>query len=57
LLKLSQKDENKYKTPDKDNITEMRKTILTENIDKKRRSSRKSVAFSGKTFEFIYTLY
>ncbi|EFN73981.1 Disks large-associated protein 5 [Camponotus floridanus] len=49
LLKLSEKDENKYKTPDRDSITEMRKTILTENIDKKRRSSRKSVAFNAET--------
>lgn len=52
LLKLSQKGRNgdKYMTPNKDNITEMENMILTENVDKKRRSSRKSVAFRGKFF-------
>ncbi|KMQ82421.1 disks large-associated protein 5 [Lasius niger] len=48
LLKSSQKDVNKYMTPNKGNITGMENTILIENVDKKRRSSRKSVAFSAE---------
>lgn len=36
--------------PNKGNITEMENMILTENVDKRRRSSRKSVAFNGKFF-------
>lgn len=49
-LKLPQKNGDKYMTPNKDNITEVKNMILTENVDKKRRSSRKSVAFNGKFF-------
>ncbi|KAL6423174.1 hypothetical protein ACFW04_010091 [Cataglyphis niger] len=49
-LKLSQKNGDKYMTPpNKDNITEVENMILTENVDKKRRSSRKSVAFNEET--------
>ncbi|XP_072766697.1 uncharacterized protein [Anoplolepis gracilipes] len=46
LLKLSQKDKNEYMALNESNTTEMENMILTENVDKKRRSSRKSVAFS-----------
>lgn len=41
-LKLSQTDKNDYTQPDEDNIK------VNKNIHKKRRSSRKSVAFDGK---------
>ncbi|XP_012220205.1 disks large-associated protein 5 isoform X2 [Linepithema humile] len=46
LAKLSQKDGNKSMTRDKDDITEIQDNILTENVDKRRKSSRKSVAFN-----------
>ncbi|XP_029677356.1 disks large-associated protein 5 isoform X1 [Formica exsecta] len=48
-LKLSQKNGDNYMIPNKGNITEMEHMILTENIDKRRRSSRKSVAFNEET--------
>lgn len=46
-LKLSQKDKNKYVTPNKSNTTEMENVTLIDNIARKR-SLRKSVAFDGK---------
>lgn len=49
LLKLPKKAENKSIIENKDNITEMQDNILIENVDKRRKSSRKSVAFNGKS--------
>jgi len=48
LLK-SQKDENKYMIENKDNITEVQDIILNENVDERKKSSHKSVAFKGKS--------
>lgn len=45
LSKLSQKDEDKHRMK-KENVTEIQDNVLTENVDKRRKSSRKSVAFS-----------